>query len=516
MYKDNFLAHRLRRNSIDRNESCFAEINGKHQVTYKELFSQAEKIAIVLLDNGLQPGDRVAVQVEKTIEAVELYLAVVLAGGVFLPLNTAYTSREVDYFLTDAQPSIFVCSPDKHDALVPVATSAGVRSLFTLDGFGNGSLTDSAQATLGEFVAVPRDADDLASILYTSGTTGRSKGAMLSHGNLATNATVLSDYWHFTQEDVLIHALPIFHIHGLYVAINVTLVAGSSMLFHNRFDAAAILQDMKRASVLMGVPTFYVRLLSMIELNVDSVANMRLFVSGSAPLLTETHREWHERTGHSILERYGMTETNMNASNPYIDERREGTVGLPLPGVDIVIADPATGRVLPVGETGSIEIKGPNVFQGYWNMPDKTAEEFRDNGFFITGDLGCYDTNGYLSIVGRSKDMIISGGYNVYPKEIELLIDDLDEVEESAVIGLPHPDFGEAVAAVVVVKAKQLLDPEILTRKLGDSLARFKQPKAVFVVKELPRNTMGKVQKNHLREQYQDVFMAEAKMSKQS
>lgn len=506
MYSNNYLGQQLRQSSIDNEQACFAIVDGNKQISYAEMFAAAENIAASFIKLGLKPGDRVAVQVDKSIESIQVYLAVILAGGVFLPLNTAYTPNELEYFLSDATPRIFICRVSQYDDLKKVAEKAQVPVILTLDAQGNGSLKDSLSYSTESFEAVPRNADDLASILYTSGTTGRSKGAMLTHRNIASNAKVLADHWQFTPQDRLIHALPLFHIHGLYVAINITLMAGSSVIFHKQFDAQAILHDMQKATVLMGVPTFYVRLLTLPDLDKESTKSMRLFVSGSAPLLAETHSAWLKQTGHAILERYGMTETNMNTSNPYHGERREGTVGHPLPGINIIVANPENGQPLPQGEMGSIEIKGPNVFSGYWNMPEKTAEEFRPNGYFITGDLGRFDEQGYLSIVGRSKDMIISGGYNVYPKEIELLIDDIDGVDESAVIGLPHPDFGEGVAAVVVLKPGAIVTQSSISDHLTDKLAKFKQPKAFFIVSELPRNTMGKVQKNILRDQFKETF----------
>ena len=506
MYDNNFLAKHLRQASLERDTERFATLDDGQEISYGALFSQAERMASVLIKSGVQPGDRVAVQVEKSIQAVELYLGVILAGGVFLPLNTAYTATEIEYFLSDAEPTVFVCDPASETALAPVATEAGIKTLLTLALDGTGSLTEQTSLEdTAQFIPVVRAAEDMASILYTSGTTGRSKGAMISHGNLVANASTLAEYWQFTSDDVLIHALPIFHIHGLYVAINVTLMAGSSLIYHNRFDAAAILADMSRATVLMGVPTFYVRLLTQPDLNKTTTANIRLFVSGSAPLLSETHDQWKELTGHDILERYGMTETNMNTSNPYDGARRAGTVGYPLPGVEVIITDPATGERMPVGETGSVEVRGPNVFAGYWRMPEKTAEELRPNGFFITGDLGFIDDQGYLSIVGRSKDLIISGGYNIYPKELEILIDGFEGVVESAIIGLPHADFGEGVAAVIVRTADNKLTENEVMDQLENIVARFKQPKNIYFVDELPRNTMGKVQKNILRSRYQET-----------
>ncbi len=508
MYDSNHLAHRLRQASIGRDEAPFAQLSDGRTISYGALFRGAERSAAALIEAGVKPGDRVAVQVDKSIEAIQLYLGTVLAGGAFLPLNTGYTAAEIAYFLGDAEPAVFVCDPKKLGALQPVAAGAGIGRVFTLAGDGSGSFVEAAAGQPDGFEAVARDAGDLAAILYTSGTTGRSKGAMLSHGNLASNCAALKEVWQFDAEDLLIHALPIFHTHGLFVATNVTLTAGSSLIFMTGFDGDAMLGAMQRATVMMGVPTFYTRLLEHPGLSPDAVKTIRLFVSGSAPLLAETHVQWREKTGHAILERYGMTETNMNSSNPYEGERRAGTVGFPLPGVELRIADPASGAALPQGEVGSIEVRGPNVFQGYWRMPEKTREEFRADGFFITGDLGVIDDRGYLSIVGRSKDLIISGGYNVYPKEIEALIDDIEGVKESAVIGLPHPDFGEGVAAVVVAEEAAEITPDDVALALKTELARFKQPKLVFLAEALPRNTMGKVQKNLLRDRYQDAFQA--------
>ena len=421
-------------------------------ISYGDLIARTGRMANALTGLGVKPGDRVAVQVEKSVEAITLYLATVRAGAVFLPLNTGYTPAEIDYFIGDAEPAILVCDPVRQADLQETAGRAGAR-LMTLDAAGGGSLTDAAAAAPDAFETVPRQADDLAALLYTSGTTGRSKGAMLTHGNLVSNAQALREAWHYTDRDVLIHALPIFHTHGLFVATNVALFSGASMIFLPKFDMDRIFEAMARATVLMGVPTFYVRLLEDDMLNAETTRNMRLFISGSAPLLAETHREWQARTGHAILERYGMTETNMNASNPYEGDRLAGTVGLPLPGVEIIVTDPETGAELPQGEIGMIEVRGANVFKGYWQMPDKTAAELRDNGFFITGDLGLIDQRGYVHIVGRGKDLIITGGYNVYPKEIETEIDAIPGVIESAVIGIPHRDFGEAVTAVVVPAA---------------------------------------------------------------
>ncbi|WP_375306310.1 malonyl-CoA synthase [Bradyrhizobium sp. A11] len=478
--------------------------DGGH-ISYGELIARAGQMANVLVARGVKPGDRVAVQVEKSVANIVLYLGTVRAGAVYLPLNTAYTLNELDYFIGDAEPSLVVCDPAKAEGLAPIAAkvNAGVE---TLGPDGKGSLTEAADKAGSDFTTVPRANDDLAAILYTSGTTGRSKGAMLSHDNLASNSLSLVDYWRFTDKDVLIHALPIYHTHGLFVATNVTLFARASMIFLPKLDPDLIIKLMARATVLMGVPTFYTRLLQNPALSHETTKHMRLFISGSAPLLAETHREWSARTGHAVLERYGMTETNMNTSNPYDGERVPGAVGFPLPGVSVRVTDPETGKELPHDEIGMIEVKGPNVFKGYWRMPEKTKAEFRPDGFFITGDLGKIDAKGYVHILGRGKDLVISGGFNVYPKEIESEIDAMPGVIESAVIGVPHADFGEGVTAVLVRQPGASIDEAAVLKGLDGRLAKFKMPKRVFVVDELPRNTMGKVQKNILRETYKDIY----------
>ena len=506
MYYENYLGEALRAASLGADQSLFLKnYQTGDAVTYRTFFANAERMAQVLVASGVAPGDRVAVQAPKTVAMLELYVATVLAGGVFLPLNPAYTAAEITYFLTDAEPRILICDTTRETELSPVAKQAGVAEVLTIGADESGTLVERRDAAVSGFTAVTRGPDDLAAILYTSGTTGRSKGAMLTHKALASNAQTLKDVWQFKANDVLIHALPIFHTHGLFVATNVTLMAGSSCIFMSKFDADDILDNMPKATVLMGVPTFYVRLLEADGLSKAS-AVMRLFVSGSAPLLAETHDRWRDVTGHAILERYGMTETNMNTSNPYEGDRRAGTVGFPLPGVTLTVTDPATGLPLPQGETGMLEVQGPNVFAGYWKMPEKTSEELRDNGFFITGDLGRIDGDGYVHIVGRQKDLIISGGYNIYPKEIELLIDDLSGVNESAVIGVPHPDFGEAVVAVIVAQDGAVISGQDILTGLKENLARFKQPKHIAFDKTLPRNAMGKVQKKALREQYDKTF----------
>ena len=466
--------------------------------TYGDFTLRAARIAAVLADRGLVPGDRVAVQVAKSPDALALYAACVRGGFVFLPLNTAYTPAELDYFVSDAEAALLVCDPGTVETLRPVAEGAGCR-IAALE-----SLVAEAAGT-GPAPVADRDEGDLAAILYTSGTTGRSKGAMLSHANLASNAEALAGVWRFTDGDVLIHALPIFHTHGLFVATNVTLAAGGALIFQTKFDPDAILAAMPQATALMGVPTFYTRLLDHSGLTRDAVAGMRLFVSGSAPLLAETHRRFEQRTGHRILERYGMTETNMNASNPYEGERRPGTVGLALPGVDVRVAD-EEGEPVPTGEVGTVEVKGPNVFGGYWRMPEKTAEEMRPDGFFITGDLGTLSEDGYLTIVGRAKDLVISGGYNIYPVEVEQILDEMPGVAESAVIGVPHADLGEGVVAVVVPEPGADPDPAHLLAELEGRLARFKHPRRLVLRRELPRNAMGKVQKATLRDELSGSF----------
>ena len=475
------------------------------RLSYAHLVDRSAAYAAALVALGVKPGDRVAVQAEKSPEVVFLYLGAVRAGAVFLPLNTAYTAREVAYFLSDAEPAVFVCDPARRESMAAVAAEARVSAIRTLDAAGCGSMAEDADAAGTKFADVARGPDDLAAILYTSGTTGRSKGAMLSHDNLASNAVTLAEIWRFTADDVLIHALPVFHTHGLFVATNVVLVAGATAIFLSKFDPRQILALMPRATSMMGVPTFYTRLLKEPGLTREAVAGIRLFVSGSAPLLAETHRDWQERTGHAILERYGMTETNMNTSNPYDGARIAGTVGPPLPGVALRVVDPETGAVLPADAVGMIEVKGPNVFQGYWRMPEKTAAEFTADGFFVTGDLGKVDPAGYVHIVGRGKDLIITGGYNVYPKEIENEIDALPGIVESAVIGVPHADFGEGVTAVVVARPDAREEAEIL-RILEGRLARYKCPKRVLFADELPRNAMGKVQKNLLREAHAELY----------
>lgn len=475
-------------------------------LSYDNFLGHTAQIAHAITSLGLTPGDRVAAQVEKSPQALALYAACVQAGLIFLPLNTAYTPDELEYFVDNSEAALLICDPAKEATLTPIAARLGAQ-VKTLGPDGQGSLIDLASDQPDSFPTAARSEDDLAAFLYTSGTTGRSKGAMLSQKNLLSNAETLKDHWCFTSDDVLLHALPIFHTHGLFVATNITLLAGGAMIFLPKFDLDVMLENLPKATAMMGVPTFYTRLLSDDRFTGDLVAHIRLFVSGSAPLLAETHTQFEARTGHRILERYGMTETNMNTSNPYDGDRRAGTVGFPLPGVDLIVTDPDTGNPVPQGEVGQIEVRGPNVFQGYWRMPDKTRAELRDNGFFITGDLGRIDADGYVHIVGRNKDLIISGGYNIYPKEIELLLDDQPGVLESAVIGVPHPDFGETVVGVLIPEQGAAPDTDAIMEAAKQSLARFKHPRKLVLEAELPRNTMGKVQKNILRDRYSDLFL---------
>jgi malonyl-CoA/methylmalonyl-CoA synthetase len=475
-------------------------------ISYGEVIELSGRLANVLVDLGVKPGDRVAVQVEKSAEALLLYLATARVGAVYLPLNTAYTAGEIRYFLGDAEPTLFVCRPELAEPMRALAAEVGVPRVETLGEKGDGSLMEKARDARPDFADMSRGTDDLAAILYTSGTTGRSKGAMLSHGNLVSNAEALRDYWRFTAEDRLLHALPIFHTHGLFVATNITLIAGGSLILLPRFDADEVIRLLPRATAMMGVPTFYTRLLGRPDFTRELVSHIRLFVSGSAPLSAETHKEFQARTGHAILERYGMTETNMNTSNPYDGERIPGAVGFPLPGVEVRITDPDSGRPLSQGEVGMIEVRGPNVFKGYWRMPEKTRAEFREDGYFISGDLGFIDDKGYVRISGRGKDLIISGGFNVYPAEVEGAIEALPGVAECAVIGVPHPDFGEGVLAVAIPKPGAALDERAMQKALGSELAKYKLPKRIFVTDSLPRNAMGKVQKKDLREQYAGTF----------
>jgi len=484
----------------------FIETHDGRHYAYGDMLEISGRYARLLTKLGVAPGDRVAVQVEKSPEAVFLYLASLRAGAVYLPLNTAYRKAEIAYFLGDAKPAVTVCRPQDEDLFGELAGECGVDHVLTLGSDGDGSLADGSDGLNGDFPSVAREKDDLAAILYTSGTTGLSKGAMMTQHNLASNAETLHKSWGFRPDDVLLHALPIFHTHGLFVAINCVLLNGSGMLFMDKFNAAEVARLLPRATVFMGVPTFYTRLLKEAAFSADVCANMRLFIAGSAPLLDATFNEFRERTGHAILERYGMTETCMITSNPLDGPRLAGTVGPALDGIEVRIAD-ADGKALPNGEVGVLEVRGPNVFKGYWRMPEKTAAEFREDGFFISGDMARMDDAGVVTIVGRDKDLIISGGFNVYPKEVEAALDAIDGIGESAVIGLPHPDFGEAVAAVVTrAEGGEQAAGDAVIQTLKDRIAGFKVPKRVIFVDELPRNAMGKVQKNELRERYKDLL----------
>ncbi|MBK6862729.1 MAG: malonyl-CoA synthase [Ideonella sp.] len=476
--------------------------------TWRDLERGTAMIANLLASLDLPAGSRVAAQTDKSVEALMLYLAVLRAGCVYLPLNNAYQAAEIEYFLGNAEPAVFVCSARSFGVLSKIAFRVGVGQVFTLDADRTGSLLERAAQHADTHEPARRSADDLAAILYTSGTTGRSKGAMLSHGNLLSNALTLKDYWDWQPGDVLIHALPIFHVHGLFVASHGALLNGSRMIWFSKFDAKAVIARLPEATVFMGVPTLYVRLLGEPALTREACRHMRVFISGSAPLLIETFNAFRERTGHTILERYGMSETTMLTSNPCRaadGERRGGTVGKPLPGVGLRVRGDK-GQPLPAGEIGAIEVSGPNVFKGYWRMPEKTADEFTTDLWFKTGDVGLVDADGYVTIVGRSKDLVISGGYNVYPAEIEGVLNELPGVAESAVVGVPHPDFGEAVVAVVVPRPGAALDGDAMIGQLKSRIANFKVPKRLFVVAELPRNAMGKVQKNLLREQHKGLF----------
>lgn len=486
---------------------------GPRYYTWRDLERASAMIANLLQSLDVPGGSRVAVQTDKSVEALMLYLAVLRAGFVYLPLNTAYQAAEIEYFIGNAEPAVVVCSAKNFGWVSKLAFKAGSEHVFTLDDDRSGTLLERAAHCSDVQEPVQRAPADLACILYTSGTTGRSKGAMLTHGNMVSNARTLFEFWGWRRPDqdggdVLIHALPIFHVHGLFVASHGALLAGAKMIWFNRFDPRAVIERLRQATVFMGVPTLYVRMLAEKSLTREACRHMRLFVSGSAPLLTETFNEWRERTGHTIVERYGMSETVMLTSNPYHGDpsmRRGGTVGPALPNVGVRVMD-EDGQPLPAGEIGHIQVKGPNVFAGYWRMPEKTQEEFTEDGWFKTGDVGRIDADGYVSIVGRSKDLIISGGYNVYPAEIETLLNELPGIAESAVVGVPHPDFGEAVIAIVVPRAGAALDPDGIVATVKSRIANFKVPKRVFVEAELPRNTMGKVQKNLLRERHKALF----------
>ncbi|MAB33017.1 MULTISPECIES: malonate--CoA ligase [Thalassospira] len=501
---DNLFNEFTKRFPADRARTFLIERDGTER-SFAWLLDRTARYATVLADHGVVKGDRVAAQIDKSSDVIALYLACLQLGAIHLPLNTAYTGDEIAYFLGDAAPRVFVCRPAHIDAAKTLGAQNNVGAVLSLGDKGDGTLNDLAANAKPHGDVADVTKDDIAAILYTSGTTGRSKGAMLTHGNLGSNALTLHKAWGFKPGDTLLHALPLFHTHGLFVAINIMLVNGGKVILLPKFDADDVVERLPNATVLMGVPTFYTRLLAHPKFDKDLVANMRLFVSGSAPLLAETHDAFFDRTGHKILERYGMTETCMNTSNPLDGERRPGAVGPTLPGIEARVCD-KDGNVLPVGEIGVLEVRGPNVFKGYWQMPEKTASEFRKDGFFITGDLATIGEDGYVTIVGRDKDLIISGGFNVYPKEVEEIIAEYDEVEEVAIFGLPHPDFGEAVAGVIVPAKGTKPDAEAIIKRTQDKLAKFKVPKRIWMLDELPRNTMGKIQKAQLRKDYADTF----------
>ena len=474
-------------------------------ITYRQFLAASGRIANSLVEEGLKPGDCVAIQVEKSPEMLNIYAACAQAGLVFLPLNPSYTVAELEYFIENSEARLIICDEKNREDLNTITKKLGVL-VETLNSNSTGSIIDKAASSPEDFQTVARSKDDLAALLYTSGTTGKSKGAMLTQTNLLSNGNTLMEEWQFSKKDVLLHALPLFHTHGLFVATNVMLSAGGSMILLPKFNLDDIIKNLPKSSAMMGVPTFYTRLLADNRLNKKLVNHMRLFVSGSAPLLSETHLQFEKITGHRILERYGMTETNMNTSNPYTGERRAGTVGRPLAGVELRITDPETEKELSIDEIGQIEVRGPNVFKGYWKLPDKTKKELRENGFFITGDLGKIDEDGYVHIVGREKDLIISGGFNIYPKELEVFLDDRPGVLESAVIGVPCPDFGETPVAILVPSSSTPPDIAQIEKDIKKSIARYKHPRKIILANELPRNTMGKVQKNILRNQYQTLF----------
>ena len=487
------IAARFRRIFEANSERVCLQRPGSRDWTYRDLHQSMGQYANALRSLGVQAGDRIVVQVDKSPEAMALYLGCLEVGGIYVPLNTGYTTDEVAYFVGDADPTVFISGTE--GKLGPIN--------MTIDSSGSGSLVDLANSQNTESAAVSLEGQDLAAILYTSGTTGRSKGAMLSHDNLMSNAETLIDYWAWQDDDVLLHALPIYHVHGLFVASHCVFLTGTTMIFLPSFNPKEIIEHTKKSTVLMGVPTFYTRLLQYSEFDRQLTEHMRLFISGSAPLTEQTFKLFEEKTDHRILERYGMSETGMIASNPYEGDRLPGTVGYALPDVEVRIAN-EDGAILEPETIGGIEVRGPNVFSGYWRMPEKTAQEFREDGFFMTGDMGVMNIDGRVSIVGREKDLVISGGLNVYPKEVELLLDTLEGVTESAVIGVPHSDFGEAVVAVVV--GSPSINLAKVDKYLENKLARFKQPKAIYLLDELPRNAMGKIQKNLLRKKYAETF----------
>lgn len=500
----NLFSHFQKRIDAHANDELLRTENDR-AYSYADIERQSAQIARYLSKLGISPGDRVSVQVEKSPEALCLYLACLRAGFVFHPLNMGYKAGEMEYFLGNAQPAVVVCDARSETAVGTIAHALRIPHLLTLNADGSGTLTDRSKSAAAEFATLPRSADDLAALLYSSGTTGLPKGIMLTHHNLLSNTATLVDAWGFTDADRLLHALPIFHVHGLFVAIGCVMLSGASLRWLPAYDVQQVLRFLPECTVMMGVPTYYTRLLAEPSFTAEVAKNVRLFVSGSAPLLAETFANFEKRTGHRILERYGMTETNMNTSNPLHGERKPGTVGPPLPGVSVRVCDDQ-GRILDTGEVGNLQVRGPNVFAGYWKMPQQTTENFSADGYFNTGDNARIDDDGYVSIVGRARDLVITGGLNVYPKEVEGIIDDLPGVKESAVIGVHHADFGEAVVAIVVAAADANIDEGEIIARTKERLANFKVPKRVIFVAELPRNTMAKVQKNVLRETYGDLF----------
>ena len=490
-----------------KNDDTFLYLINGQTITYREFLANSRRIANTLVNLGLKPGDCVAIQVEKSPEMLNIYAACAQAGLVFLPLNPTYTVDETKYFLENSGSRLIICDEKNKEGLNFIIKNLAIL-IETLNSDSTGSIIDKASSSSEEFKTAKRSKDDLAALLYTSGTTGKSKGAMLTQTNLLSNGKTLMNAWEFNKDDILLHALPLFHTHGLFVATNVILASGASMVFLPQFNLDNIINYLPTASTMMGVPTFYTRLLADKRFNRQLVSHMRLFVSGSAPLLSETHNQFEQLTGHKILERYGMTETNMNTSNPYHGERRAGTVGPPLSGVEVKITEPKTGETLSNNEIGQIEVRGPNVFTGYWGLPNKTKADLRENGFFITGDLGKIDEDGYVHIIARDKDLIISGGYNIYPKELEVFLDSKNGVLESAVIGIPHPDFGETPIAIIVASKDAAPDLQAIENDINKSIARYKHPRKMIIVEELPRNAMGKVQKNILRDTYSSIFEA--------
>ncbi len=494
----NFLNDKLFSN-FEKSEKIFLQTENR-KYSFKEFNQLCNKIANFLLDSKIRENYRVLVKLEKSVICLAIYIATIRAGCIYVPVNTSYTAAEVDYLIVNSQPSLFISNYEN----IKNISNKNIKTA-QLENDLSGPFLEKVQSKKDIFEPIKRDKNDIASILYTSGTTGRSKGAMLTHNNLVSNTKSLLKIWKFSDKDVLLHALPIYHIHGLFVAFNICILSGAKINFIEKFEIEKVIEKLPISTVMMGVPTYYTRLLQSQNLNHSLTKNIRLFISGSAPLLSETHKEFEKKTGHKILERYGMTETNMNTSNPYDGERKPGTVGFPLPGINVRITDPKNGEKLGIDKIGMIEIKGDNVFSGYWKMKKQTNDSFTKDGFFVTGDLGKFNADGYLSIIGRDKDLIISGGLNVYPKEVELLLDQNPNVKESAVIGVPHRDFGEAVVAVIVGNDKKDLEIEIIG-SIKNKLANFKQPKKIILIPELPRNAMGKVQKQKLRSTYNKLF----------